>query len=294
MKEFEEQFISSEDGNYQLWYAHNFNHEVDQKLPTLVFNYGLVCSNQHWQFQIDYFKKKHYPILIHNYRGHYQDGKIHDYSTITFENIAKDIELILSKEDREKIIVLGHSMGVNVTLEYAKNYPKRIQALILMNGTVMPVNSVMFNSNVMDLVHEPLKKLTHRFPKATNFLWKTSNANPLVRYIIHAQGFNKEETSKEFVKEYLAKIGELGPEIFYQLLDQMSHHDIASYLDDYSWPTLIIAGDKDAVIPIRLQILLDQHLPNSQLEIISKGSHVPQVDFPDQVNQIVEQFIQKV
>ncbi len=281
-------FITSDNFEIEFWYNFPINKEGP---PALLFNYGLVCSNQHWQKQIDYFHEKGFPIICHNYRGHFahhQNGALKD---VTFHNIALDIKKIVDVLKRKKVILLGHSMGVNVSLEFAKLYPELTHQLVLINGTVLPVKSVMFDNNLMETVQPVLKKIAEKFPSTVDKLWKHSEKNPLIRLMIRRGGFNPEQTSDVFVKEYLRNIGILGPKLFFQMFEEFSHHDIISHVSDIKAKTLIIEGDKDLVIPPHLQTLLAHNLPHAKLVKIKKGSHVPQVDFPDKVNVIIENFL---
>ena len=49
---FEEDFLTTKD-DFTIWYGHNLNSpNTNHKLPTIFFNYGLVCSVSHFDFQI--------------------------------------------------------------------------------------------------------------------------------------------------------------------------------------------------------------------------------------------------
>ncbi len=104
-------------------------------------------------------------------------------------------------------------------------------------------------------------------------------------------GFNQEMVSDEFIEIYLNKIGVLGPDLFFQLIGEMQTHDILAFLSKIKTRTLIIGGNKDKVIPNYLQRILNEHLENSELYIVHKGSHVPQVDFPLLINERLELFL---
>ncbi len=276
----------------QIFYSTNF--EVsEQELydNVIVFNYGLVCSNHHWSKQLDFFDQLGYKILIHDYRGHYQSSGKDNVKSITFENISRDIYGLLTHLNIQSPVMIGHSMGVNICLEFAKMYPDFAKKLILISGTAMPVYNIMFDSNVVDQVQPLLKNLLKLYPKAFETFWKYSGWNPIVRKIIHLGGFNFKEVSNEFIEIYLNKVGKLGPEIFFQLLDQMQKHHILANLDMIKIPVLIIGGDKDKVIPNYLQRMLADTLEHSQLYVSRNGSHVPQVDFPFFINERIDIFL---
>jgi pimeloyl-ACP methyl ester carboxylesterase len=183
-------------------------------------------------------------------------------------------------------------MGVNICLEMAKRKTELVKSMILISGTVMPVNDVMFHTNIM----EHLKPILHyglsKYPKFYKQFWKLSGWNPLAKKLVHLGGFNTKEVPMEFIEIYLNRLGQLGPELFFHLLDEMSRHDIITHLSKITQPTLIVGGDNDKVIPNYLQKGLGQMILNSQIYIVKNGSHVPQVDFPELVNERMNYFLQ--
>lgn len=279
--------------DFDLFYSLNRSIEEikESNEPLLVFNYGLVCNNAHWQEQLPYFDSLGYQILIHDYRLHFESALDAPIDSLTFKNMSNDLSSLLIELGNPKTIMLGHSMGVNVTLEYAKACPENILGMILISGTVVPPHDIMFDTNLMELATPTIKWATRKFPKVFNELWKSSHKNPLVQEFIHRGGFNTDTVPKEFVEHYLKKIGELDPEVFHQLFDEMKKHNIIGQLETLETPSLIMGGDKDKVIPNYLQEILHTRLKNSKLYIIKDGSHVPQVDFPTNINQRIELFL---
>ena len=282
-------FFKTSDGQ-QIFYSTNFDTEEKPK-KVLVFNYGLVCSNFHWSKQIEYFDELGYKILLHDYRGHYQSSRKDNIGDITFEQLSIDLNELINFLNLEDIILLGHSMGVNVCLEYCKNHQENVKKMILISGTIVPVFNIMMDTHLTGPLQPILTSILDSFPKQFNTFWKYGGWNPFLRKIIKAGGFNQKEVSDEFIEVYMNKLGELGPELFFQLLNQMQTHDILSFVHNIKTKTLIIGGNKDKVIPNYLQRILDEKLHNSELYIIHKGSHVPQVDFPVYSNERIEFFL---
>jgi proline iminopeptidase len=54
-----------------------------------------------------------------------------DVSSLTWENLTADADVLREKLGFEKWAVLGHSFGGYVALEYALRYPNRLSALVL-------------------------------------------------------------------------------------------------------------------------------------------------------------------
>ncbi len=288
-KNNEANFFKTED-NEQIFYLKNF-HTFDESKKTLVFNYGLVCSNHHWRYQVDYFDQQGYQILMHDYRGHFQSSGKNDVAKITFPQIAKDIKDLCDFLGIKKAYMLGHSMGVNICLQLAKDYPDLVQGMILISGTFMPVTDVMFDSNIMEFVAPLLGAGIKKYPEGMRKVWSSTGMNPLVKAIIHSTGFNKARVSKEFIEIYLNRVGQLGPEIFFQLFSEMTKQNIASSLERMHMPALVIGGMKDNVIPNHIQRTLASLLPESQSYFFMMGSHVPQADYPELINERVNLFL---
>jgi non-heme chloroperoxidase len=280
------------DDDEQIFFNKNFK-KLDPKKPVLVFNYGLVCSNHHWQYQTDYFDQQGYQILIHDYRGHFQStGKEH-LDKITFKRMTKDVADLCHYLGIEKATMLGHSMGVNICLQLAKDYPALVSNMVLISGTFMPVKDVMFDSNIMEFVMPIVLAGKDKFPNAFNKIFESGGMNPVIRAIIHSAGFNKKRVPKEFIEIYLNRVSQLGLDIFLKLFDEMTKQNITSSLDRMQIPALVIGGHKDGVIPNHLQRTLAALLPQSQTYFLEAGSHVPQADYPAQVNERIELFIKQ-
>jgi non-heme chloroperoxidase len=284
-------FYQTED-NEQIFFVKNFK-TLDEKKPVLVFNYGLVCSNHHWKFQTEYFDRLGYQILIHDYRGHFQSTGAHDVKKITFTQISHDIAHLCEYVGIKKAFMLGHSMGVNICLQLAKDYPDLVAGMVLISGTFVNVKDVMFDSNLMEFI-TPIASLGFaKYPEAFNKIWSSSGMNPVVREIIHSTGFNRGKVSKEFIEIYLNRVGQLGAEIFLQLFDEMSKQNITGSLEKMSMPSLVMGGHHDNVIPNHIQRSLMNLLPNAEGYFMVNGSHVPQADYPEMVNERIRLFVEQ-
>lgn len=276
----------------QIFFVKNFT-KVDPTKPVLVFNYGLVCSNHHWKFQTEFFDNNGYQILIHDYRGHFQSTGAQDVKKITFQQMAKDVHDLCEYVGIKHAIMLGHSMGVNVCLQLAKDYPELVSGMVLISGTFINVKDVMFDSNAMEFITPIMTMGLEKYPGVFNKIWSTGGMNPIAREIIHSTGFNRSKVSKEFIEIYLNRVGQLGAEVFFQLFNEMTRQNITGSLEGMTMPTLVMGGHKDNVIPNHVQRTLASLLPNSETYFMKDGSHVPQADYPDMVNERVQLFLKQ-
>src|ERR1700757_2356204 len=97
-------YVKSFDGT-RLFYS------VEGTGKPLLFCYGLVCSSLHWTYQIDHFRKN-YQTIWFDYRGHQNSEVPKNLNSLTVQNLARDMGVVLKELGVNEAVVLGHSMGV--------------------------------------------------------------------------------------------------------------------------------------------------------------------------------------
>ncbi len=279
-------YVKSFDGT-KLFYS------VEGKGKPLVFCYGLVCSSLHWTYQIEHFQSTHQAIWF-DYRGHQNSEVPRNLKSLTLENIARDLGTILDELEVPEAVLLGHSMGVNVVLEFYRQQPNRVAGMILANGTAQRPLESLFRHNMLQAGFQILKKLYHKSPELVSFLWKSQKANPFARTIVSMGGFNPHLTPQADIEMYIDQVIEMDPAILIHLIENYDSYDAAAWLHTVHVPTLILAGEQDKLIPVEQQELMHQLIPNSQLDVVRHGSHCPQMDLPDFVNLKIERFLTQI
>ena len=277
-------YVKSFDGT-KLFYS------VEGTGKPLIFCYGLVCSSLHWTYQIEHFHRK-YQAIWFDYRGHQNSESPKDLKSLTLDNVARDLEIVLDELGVKDAIFLGHSMGVNVVLEFYRRRPERVAGMVLANGTAVRPLENLFRNNALQPAFRLLKKAYDRNPGFVNLMWKLQKGNPLARTLVTFGGFNPHLTSPSDIALYVDQVAEMDPAILIHLIDSYDGYDATSWLHTIRAPTMILAGDQDKITPLGQQELLHQLIPNSRLEVVRHGSHCPQMDLPDLVNARIESFLQ--
>lgn len=259
----------------------------------LVFCYGLICSISHWKHQIEFLKKK-YKIYWMDYRGHHASDLPKNLDTISLPSIVEDLNTFFNEVKINKATIIGHSMGVNVALEFYKKYPDKVTALILANGTPhRPLETLLLN-NLCEPLFKFLKWAENKQPYLIKLLWHSQKMNPLVYEIISKLGFNESYASKDDIQNYIKQFSSLDPKIFIKLIENYNDYDCTTWLHTIVVPTLIIAGEKDYITPIEKQQLLHQLILKSELYVVKKGSHCPHIDFPELISTKIQSFLSEI
>ena len=259
----------------------------------LIFCYGLVCSSLHWTYQIDHFSRTHKAVWS-DYRGHQNSDTPADLGTITIENMAHDIKILMDELGIRDAVLLGHSMGVNVVLDFYRQNPDRVAGMVLANGTPKRPLETAFHANFLDKVFGLLKFAHDLSPAVVNTLWKLQNTNPFARTLVAMGGFNPHLTPREDIELYIKQVSEMDPRVLLQLIRNYQEFDATPWLHTIRAPTLIIAGQEDHMTPIEQQELMHQLIPGSRLEVIRHGSHCPQMDLPELFSLKIESFLKEI
>src|SRR3954464_11259941 len=96
-------------GYFQSFDGTRIFYSIEGEGKPLVFCYGLVCSSLHWTYQIDHFSKN-YKTVWFDYRGHQNSETPKNLNSLTLENMARDLGIILDELKIDDAVLLGHSM----------------------------------------------------------------------------------------------------------------------------------------------------------------------------------------
>ena len=148
-----------------------------------------------------------------------------------------------------------------------------------------------------------------RFSEKLDFCKKIANYdadNPLVRFAnedicayIFLQEFfaDKNQILSEHTEMYAKylrqdRMKELIIQQAKQLLSMNSKHFL-KLAGSVNIPTLIIAGEHDAISPLVINRKLHKIIKNSELKIINNCGHLPQLEFPEKCTKIIHKFIEE-
>ncbi len=103
-----------------------------QGAPPIFFVHGFACSHEDWVLQTKELQKNH-EIVACDLRGHGQTpGRPQECS---IEHYGGDVAALINNLELRNVALVGHSMGCRVVLEAARLVPKRISALVLIDGS---------------------------------------------------------------------------------------------------------------------------------------------------------------
>ena len=211
-------------------------------------------------------------------------------TSMTWENLTADADVLRERLGFDKWAVLGHSFGGKVALEYALRYPDRLSHLVLLDAGG---DSFWDQENAPELLAKrgfgrKKVELARRWFNGWIAPWEFyptlmrlgTAYDPHTSFLSGMRMMFSERRSK----------GRPRAEIF-----GFSHltkgWTVMDRLAEIRVPTLVMAGRDDFVFPPEHQGQLAAGIPGARLEIIERAGHNPHNERTAEVMKAVRDFI---
>jgi len=224
----------------------------------LIFIHGSGGCKESWQFQIGHFVGSE----AINLPGH-PEGEL----CSTIAEYAAWLHIYIQDKGYQDVVLIGHSLGGGVALQYALDYPEKLAGIITVgSGGRLRVNPVIL---------EGLEKVVENPSQMSNF-------NASVYDLI-----------KPSLAEIIRKrVIENTPTAFLNDLKACDGFDVMERLEEITVPLLAIVGDKDVMTPPKYSAFMVDKVANALQVTIPEGTHFAFAEKPVEVNKAIEAFIQ--
>lgn len=96
---------------------------------TILFVHGYAGVLESWEYQINHFARN-YRVVAYDLRGHGQSDA--PYTDYTMREMVSDLQAIVETLNfPPKFILVAHSFGGSIAVEYANAHPERLEKLVL-------------------------------------------------------------------------------------------------------------------------------------------------------------------
>ncbi len=113
--------------HYRQWR----DHRLDP--PAFVLVHGLGSSSHIWDLVAPRLAE-HHPVFALDQRGHGETQQPED--GYDFETVTQDLRAFVRAVAGSRTLLMGHSWGANVALEYAARFPEGVEGLALVDGGI--------------------------------------------------------------------------------------------------------------------------------------------------------------
>jgi len=276
------------DDGHQLYYR-----AVGSGPPMICCN-GVGVSTFFFRYIAEHFRKTH-TVIVWDYRGHGRSSVPADVpnADLSIERNSRDLEAVRTAAGvRGPAVLLGHSMGCQVILEYARRYPEHTRALVPMFGTfARPLDTFMDNPHSRKLFGV-IQKVAAVGGRAGTRMLLPLYASPLAYPVSRYAGLvDKHYAQKVDIDKYLEHLIHMDPQIFLRMVGLMADHDLTDFLPRIEAPTLVIAGERDLFTPVHRSEKMAELIPRAELMILAEASHAAIVEHPDTINCRIDRFL---
>ena len=262
--------------------------------PALVLSNGLTTTHLFWKY-LEPRWLEHYTVLKWDLPGHGTSSPAASERSATIEGQPDLLAHVMDDAGIEHAVQVGFSVGCQVALEMARQYPRRCDAMVLLLGGA---------GNVLS---------TTRLPLPAPLLSRVLRDTPDNVFAPLARGFARLAT-QEISYQAGRVFGMLGPKAPRRDIQEMMEHmlsvdpatirrmavsaeahsalDVLASLQEAQVPVLIVAGDLDPFAPAtEVGERMHRAAPASEFVLIEGGTHTALLEQPEQIAEIVEDFL---
>jgi pimeloyl-ACP methyl ester carboxylesterase len=249
---------------------------------------GLGTNVYCWKYFFEHFSDR-YTMVTWDPRGTYRSGLPANEDNLRLIDHVMDMESVCNYLGWQSFVLGGWSMGVQISLEYYHRHPDTVRALLLIHGTFEHVLRTAFNmpgGNLAFALLLHLGSMLHPLvaPAVTRVV-----GIPCAVDIMHIVG--QLAANKDYFRNIVTEFSRLNWRVFWKLLLLLNEHSARPYLREVRVPTLITAGTKDLLTPVRIAEEMHRCITGSVLRVIEGGTHYTLVEFPDELHRAIDDLL---
>jgi len=230
----------------------------------LILLHGLFGALSNFKFIVDAFKSDYnvvIPILPIMEMPMKQLG---------IKGLVSYVESFVEFKGYEKVNVLGNSLGGHIAQLYALKRPERINSIILTGS------SGLFES-----------AMGKTFPKRGDY--------DFIKKKSESTFYDPKTATKELVDEVYDIVNDRSKGIRIVITAKSAvRNNLSDEIHKINAPTLLVWGKQDNVTPPFVADKFHELLPDSQLEFIDKCGHAPMMERPQEFNDLLSKFLERV
>jgi pimeloyl-ACP methyl ester carboxylesterase len=251
--------------------SQNYYSFIDNNTEPLVFVHGVGLDHKMWDSQIT--SLNNYSTITYDLLGH---GKTpYDKKEVTLNDFSYQLDFLLKFLKIDKINLIGFSLGSLIALDFASKFQHKLKSLTVIGTTYKRTP-------------EQKALVIERFEQAK--LNKPISKEAIKRWFTDRYLNDHPEIYDQFIK-ILTKDDKdhLNFLKAYRLFAY--HQDNIDLIKRIKIKTLIMTGSSDTGSTVEMSKSLSNDLINSSFIEINNGKHLCSIEYADDVNMNLKNFI---
>lgn len=196
-------------------------------------------------------------------------------------NYARVLHHVAERFARRPFVLVGHSMGAVVSLRYAASYPQEVSRLVVVDAPGILHRYSTASAFLAQLGMEFVPPWLDPLEGLLNFARKL--LTPLARLRFEPRVILASPQLRESL---------LGADPMLIAGLAVVNEDLSADLAAVRAETLVLWGERDALVPLRTGKVLAAKLPRAQLEVIEQAGHTPMLEAPAQFRAVLLPFLE--
>ncbi len=224
----------------------------------IVLTHGLAASEATWAAQVPAFAE-HHGVLTWDLRGHGRSAPNPQRCAIS--DLAADLGRVLDDAGIDRAVLLGHSAGGVVAMQFALDHPPRTAGLVLV-GTASECNA-----------------RARQFYEDLAVLAESRGMEPVYRRLGVGADQARQSPTDPVTFAHVARA-----------MAGLNEHPLTPRLHEIGCPAQMIVGDKD-FLGAGGSVILHRNIPGSRLAIVPGRGHGIFLEDPAGFNALVLDFL---
>jgi esterase len=253
----------------------NLHFEAVGAGPPFIILHGLLGSADNWR-SMSRRLGAHYRVFAVDLRNH---GRSPHSEIFDYDVMVADLWEFMEKQALRRIILLGHSMGGKVAMQFAIEYPTEVDRLVVVDTA--PKSYEPAQRYILEALGSLDLTRYKSFADADAALAENISDNSLRQFLL--KNLARDENGRLHWKIHLAAID--------RNYDKLGR-GIASERT-FDKPTLFIRGRRSNYIEDDDAPLIRQIFPQAEIATVPEAGHWVHVDAPEEFFQTVLNFLHR-
>jgi pimeloyl-ACP methyl ester carboxylesterase len=259
--------------------------------PALLCSNGIGVSTFFWRRLAQHFAPTH-TVVTWDYRGHGRTPVPEHPEGVTVAQCARDLWTVADRVGAGEAVLLGHSMGAQVSLEAYRLRPAGVRALVPVMGAAGGVFGSFVGGAALTPVLTLLLEVVARNASLAEKGLRAALQLPFVWKAVRALGMvHPDLCPREEFEPYFQHLLQLDLRAYFALARDLLSHDASALLSEVRVPTLVVAGERDLFTPVARSRELAERIPGAELLVVRGGTHAALVEQPELISLAVEKFL---
>lgn len=263
--------------------------------PPIIWTHGWGANSTEWFYQKRHLADR-FRLIVWDEPG-LGLSKKPDTNDYRLENLAGDLESVLSFAGPGPAVLVGHSIGGMITLTFCKEFPEalrtRVSGLVLAHTSYTnPVRTTKMAALYTALEKPVVIPLLHLTIALWPLVWLMnwmSYFNGSAHRSTHKTSFSGNETRGQL--DFTARFMPHGrPDVLARGMLGMIAYDATTVLSRIPVPTLVFVGDKDTTTLPAAGEFIARSVPKADLVVLSPAKHMGLIEHHDLFDRRVAEF----